>query len=90
VISSRLSWVFVALVACAREPAPSPAPPSSASPTGAPMDLDSRIPVPLLPMMAQHQKESMRDHLVAVQEIVAAIATDDFPAVERAAARNGT
>jgi hypothetical protein len=46
-------------------------------------------PVPLLPMMANHQKQNMRDHLVAVQEIVAAIATDDFAGVERAAGRIG-
>jgi hypothetical protein len=40
-------------------------------------------------MMANHQKQNMRDHLVAVQEIVAAIATDDFAGVERAAGRIG-
>lgn len=51
--------------------------------------LDTRAPVPLLPMMANHQKQNMRDHLVAVQEIVAAIATDDFAGVERAAGRIG-
>jgi len=51
--------------------------------------MDTRAPVPLLPMMANHQKQNMRDHLVAVQEIVAALATDDFAAVERAAGRIG-
>ena len=51
--------------------------------------LDTRAPVPLLPMMANHQKQNMRDHLVAVQEIVAALAADDFPAIERAAGRIG-
>jgi hypothetical protein len=36
----------------------------------APLDqLDTRVPLPLLPMMANHQKQNMRDHLVAVQEI---------------------
>jgi cytochrome c556 len=40
-------------------------------------------------MMANHQKQNMRDHLMAVQEIVAALATDDFAAVERAAGRIG-
>jgi hypothetical protein len=39
--------------------------------------------------MADHQKQDMRDHLAAVQEIVAALATDDFPGIERAAARIG-
>lgn len=52
-------------------------------------EMDTRIPVPLLPMMANHQKQNMRDHLLAVQEIVAALATDDFAGVERAAGRIG-
>jgi len=51
--------------------------------------LDTRTPVPLLPMMANHQKQNMRDHLVAVQEIVLALAADDYAAVERAAGRMG-
>jgi cytochrome c556 len=41
-------------------------------------------------MMAHHQKQSMRDHLVAVQEIVAAVAADDLPSAERAAGRLGS
>jgi hypothetical protein len=69
------------LAGCERESAPAPA---------AVLDrLDDRTPVPLLPMMASHQKQEMRDHLVAVQEIVAALAGDDFAAVERAAVRIG-
>lgn len=52
--------------------------------------LDLRAAVPLLPMMANHQKEQMRDHLVVVQEIVAALATEDYPAIEKAAARIGS
>jgi hypothetical protein len=51
--------------------------------------LDSRTPVPLLPMMAEHQKENMRDHLIAVQEIVGALAAEDFVGVERSARRMG-
>lgn len=51
--------------------------------------LDTRIAVPLVPMMANHQRQDMRDHLLAVQEIVIAAAADDFPGVERAAARIG-
>ena len=61
--------------------------PPSAAETFDRMDL--RTPVPMLPMMASHQKENMRDHLLAVQEIVLALASDDFAAVERAAARIG-
>jgi len=51
--------------------------------------MDKRAPVPLLPMMAEHQKRNMRDHLLAVQEIVTALATGDFAAVEQSAARIG-
>lgn len=51
--------------------------------------LDRRAPVPLLAMMANHQKQNMREHLVAVQEIVAAAAASDFSAVESAARRIG-
>jgi len=51
--------------------------------------MDTRRPVPLLPMMANHQKQNMRDHLLAVQEIVAALATDDYPAIATAASRIG-
>jgi hypothetical protein len=50
---------------------------------------DTRTPVPLLPMMADHQKRNMRDHLLAVQEIVVALATDDFAAIERSVGRIG-
>ena len=40
-------------------------------------------------MMAEHQKRHMRDHLAALQEIVAALAADDMSAVEKAARRIG-
>lgn len=52
-------------------------------------ELDKRTPVPLLPMMANHQRQNMRDHLLAVQEIVSAATADDFAAVERASRRIG-
>lgn len=62
----------------------------TAAPASEALDaLDTRTPVPLLPMMAKHQKESMRDHLAAVQEITAALAAKDFVGVEKAAARIG-
>lgn len=51
--------------------------------------LDQRRPVPLLPMMAQHQKESMREHLEAVQAVVAAAAVSDFEQIAVAAKRMG-
>ena len=49
--------------------------------------MDTRRSVPLIPMMANHQKENMRDHLVVVQEIVEALAIGDFVAVEKSASR---
>lgn len=78
-------------VGCAREVprATPPAAPVEPSAHEALDRMDTRAPVPLLPMMANHQKQNMRDHLVAVQEITAALATDDFPAIERAASRIG-
>jgi hypothetical protein len=41
----------------------------------------------MLPMMAEHQKQNMRDHLLAVQQIVDAVARDDLPAADKAASR---
>jgi len=69
---------------------------ASASPNGPPDarmsldELDARQALPLLPMMANHQKQNMRDHLLAVQEIVAAVAIEDFPSAARAAGRIGS
>lgn len=39
---------------------------------------DARTPLNLPPMMAQHQKANMREHLKAVNEIVRYIGTKDF------------
>ncbi|WP_170319814.1 cytochrome c [Polyangium spumosum] len=96
--------VFGGLLPACREPAPThdtaaSAAPSSAAPSssarpGTAFDaldgMDVRKPVPLLPMMANHQKQNMRDHLVAVQEIIVAAASNDFAGVERAASRIGS
>jgi hypothetical protein len=91
-----LPFTLAVLGACSRESPPAPATtssaavaPSAASATDVLDRMDTRAPVPLLPMMASHQKQNMRDHLVAVQEIVAALATDDFAGVESAARRIG-
>lgn len=43
--------------------------------------LDTRTPLPLLPRMALHQKHNMQQHLITVQNIVLAIASNDFDAV---------
>jgi cytochrome c556 len=40
-------------------------------------------------MMANHQKQNMREHLEAVRDIVAALSSDDFAAIERASAKLG-
>jgi cytochrome c556 len=53
------------------------------------MPADTRTPVPMPPMMAQHQKEQMRGHLSAVQEIVAALAKNDFKGVEAGSKKIG-
>ena len=88
-----LTLTLSCLGACSREPSPEPSGlPQPASSAAAAVELDrmdTRTPVPLLPMMAKHQKENMRDHLAAVHEIVAALATDDFAGVESAAGRIG-
>jgi hypothetical protein len=52
--------------------------------------MDPRAPVPLQPMMANHQKQQMRSHLEAVQGVVTALAAEDWAAVEAAAERIGT
>ncbi len=84
------------LSACTRENPPAPEAASSAASgastttAAAALDqMDTRRPLPLLPMMANHQKQNMRDHLVAVQEIVAALATNDYATIEKAAGRIG-
>jgi hypothetical protein len=78
--------------------APTPTPPvaattaleSSATTAAETLDkMDARSPIPLLPMMANHQKQNMREHLLAVQEIVTALATDDYPAIEKSAGHIG-
>jgi cytochrome c556 len=50
---------------------------------------DTRKPLPLPAMMAEHQKENMREHLAAVQAIVGALGRDDMDGVAKAAARLG-
>ena len=94
---------LVMAAACQRSNPPGPAPTTSLAPTTSTSvastgaseaqqtfdRMDTRVAVPLLPMMANHQRQNMRDHLLAVQEIVVATTTDDFAGVERAAGRIG-
>jgi hypothetical protein len=92
---ATLLWASAA--ASCRQNAPPPATAPAPSPPGPPQPtahevadrMDPRTPVPLLPMMAQHQKENMRGHLVAVQEIVAALAQNDFTAAAEAVSKIG-
>jgi cytochrome c556 len=50
---------------------------------------DARKPLPLPAMMAEHQKQNMREHLAAIQAIIAAIGHDDMDGVAKASARIG-
>jgi len=59
------------------------------NPSNALDEQDRRRPVPLLPLMAQHQKQNMREHLEAVEEVVAAAGVGDFVKVAAAARRMG-
>ena len=66
---------------------------ASNTPAGEPASsaegMDRRTPLVLLPQMADHQKQNMRDHLAAVQQVVAALARDDFGGIARVAGRIG-
>jgi len=74
-----------------RKPAAPPAGEPAAAGASAALDrMDQRVPVPLLPMMAQHQKENMRDHLLVVQQVIQGLADNDLRAVEDAARRIGS
>lgn len=48
--------------------------------------MDDRTPVPLQPMMAWHQKQNMMEHLVAIERITGALATEDWEGVSKASA----
>jgi predicted kinase len=79
----------VVVSGCQANPAPAPAPAASSCPETALDGMDGRSAVPLVPMMANHQKQNMRDHLLAVQQIIAAAGEKDFGAIQQAASRIG-
>ena len=85
--------VIISAAGCNRGSAPQPVPksdlPSPLSAAALLDSMDTRVPVPLLPMMANHQKQNMREHLLAVQEIVGGVGAKDFDAIARAAAKIG-
>ncbi len=62
---------------------------SLGSPTEELNHLDTRTPVPMPPYMALHQKQNMREHLEAVQGIIAGLSKKDFKAIATAAKRMG-
>jgi cytochrome c556 len=66
--------------AAADEPAPAPTARHA-------MGQDTRTPLPLTAMMANHQKQEMRDHLRVIQEITVALGQDDFDAILASASR---
>ena len=86
---SLLVTVIVAACRAGDEPRQAQGTDDHATPAVALDSMDTRTPVPLVPMMANHQKQNMRDHLLAVQEIIAALGTKDFAAIEKSAARVG-
>jgi hypothetical protein len=81
--------VALSLAGCRKPANTADAPPTACAAQATLEQLDTRVAVPLLPMMANHQKRNMRDHLLAVQEIVVAAGRDDFSAVETAVGRIG-
>lgn len=91
VLLAGVALLSVAAAACRNEPTGALAAPAedARARTAVIATGDGRKPLPLLPMMANHQKENMRDHLAAVQELSGALAVDDFGGVERAATRIG-
>jgi hypothetical protein len=99
-LRSSAAWLTLIAAVLSCQSSGRPSPPAEGSAAAAPSDsvsahhvldrMDARTPVPLLPMMAEHQKRNMRDHLVAVQELTAALAVGDFSAVRRAAGRMGS
>ena len=90
-IARAVAPLLFAVVACRAktEAAPAPSAAVTAAAHASHDSLDPRTPLPLLPMMAHHQKQNMRDHLEAVQQITAAVARSDFDAVATAAKRIG-
>jgi len=69
---------------------PTPAEPASCPMQAGKPTKDHRMPVPLPRHMAEHQLTQMRDHLAAIQEVMSAVSSGDFAAVEHSAARIGS
>lgn len=55
-----------------------------------PMSGDTRKPLPLTAMMAEHQKQNMREHLEAIRDLTEAFVSKNFKQIEDAGKRLGT
>lgn len=86
-VHSRNAWLPLLLLLGGAVAAAEPM--GSGSATAPAMSGDTRAPLPLTAMMAAHQKQNMRDHLAAIQEIVGALGRDDMEGVAKAARRLG-
>jgi hypothetical protein len=51
---------------------------------------DTRKPLPLTAMMAEHQKQNMRGHLEAIRDLTEAFVSKNFKQIEDAGKRLGT
>ena len=88
--TQKLLLTSILAAGCGDGPAPPPAPPPEPTGWESAAAMDRRTPVPLTPMMAEHQKEMRRDHLLAVSEITSAVTAEDWAAIEAASARLGS
>ncbi|MDO9182248.1 MAG: hypothetical protein Q7U04_07555 [Bacteriovorax sp.] len=55
-----------------------------------PISSDTRKPLPLTAMMAEHQKQNMRGHLEAIRDLTEAFISKNFKQIEDAGKRLGT
>lgn len=55
-----------------------------------PISGDTRKPLPLTAMMAEHQKQNMRGHLEAIRDLTEAFVSKNFKQIEDAGKRLGT
>jgi hypothetical protein len=54
------------------------------------MNMDTRKPLPLTAMMAEHQKQNMRGHLEAIRDLTEAFISKNFKMIEDAGKRLGS
>jgi len=54
------------------------------------ISVDTRKPLPLTAMMAEHQKQNMRGHLEAIRDLTEAFISKNFKQIEEAGKKLGT